>query len=181
MRGDTGEAAFRRIATAVGKYWVTKRGPAFTAEALECLGGNGYVEESGMPRHYREAPLLSIWEGSGNVNALDVLRALGRSPATAHALFAELALARGADARLDAAVARLERGLTEASETGARRLVELMALTLQGSLLVRHAPPAVADAFCATRLGGDWGHAFGTLPSTADLDGVLARALPAAD
>ncbi|MFI7347412.1 DNA alkylation response protein [Streptomyces sp. NPDC049936] len=181
VRGDTAEAAFRRIATAVGKYWVTKRGPAFTAEALECLGGNGYVEESGMPRHYREAPLLSIWEGSGNVNALDVLRALGRSPATAHALFAELALARGADARLDAAVARLERGLTEASETGARRLVELMALTLQGSLLVRHAPPAVADAFCATRLGGDWGHAFGTLPSTAGLGGILARALPTAD
>ncbi|MGC9407817.1 DNA alkylation response protein [Streptomyces sp. DZ1-3] len=181
VRGDTAEAAFRRIATAVGKYWVTKRGPAFTAEALECLGGNGYVEESGMPRHYREAPLLSIWEGSGNVNALDVLRALGRSPATAHALFAELALARGADARLDAAVARLETGLTGASETGARRLVELMALTLQASLLVRHAPPAVADAFCATRLGGDWGHAFGTLPDSADLDGVLARALPAAD
>ncbi|WP_435271736.1 DNA alkylation response protein [Streptomyces parvulus] len=181
VRGDTAEAAFRRIATAVGKYWVTKRGPAFTAEALECLGGNGYVEESGMPRHYREAPLLSIWEGSGNVNALDVLRALGRSPATAHALFAELALARGADARLDAAVARLQTGLTGASETGARRLVELMALTLQASLLVRHAPPAVADAFCATRLGGDWGHAFGTLPDSADLDGVLARALPAAD
>ncbi|MFF9045771.1 acyl-CoA dehydrogenase family protein [Streptomyces parvulus] len=181
VRGDTAEAAFRRIATAVGKYWVTKRGPAFTAEALECLGGNGYVEESGMPRHYREAPLLSIWEGSGNVNALDVLRALGRSPATAHALFAELALARGADARLDAAVARLETGLTGASETGARRLVELMALTLQASILVRHAPPAVADAFCATRLGGDWGHAFGTLPDSADLDGVLARAVPAAD
>lgn len=181
VRGDTAEAAFRRIATAVGKYWVTKRGPAFTAEALECLGGNGYVEESGMPRHYREAPLLSIWEGSGNVNALDVLRALGRSPATAHALFAELALARGADARLDAAVSRLETGLTGASETGARRLVELMALTLQASLLVRHAPPAVADAFCATRLGGDWGHAYGTLPDSADLDGVLARALPEAD
>ncbi|MCQ4199702.1 DNA alkylation response protein [Streptomyces sp. NPDC060311] len=181
VRGDEEEAAFRRIATAVGKYWVTKRGPAFTAEALECLGGNGYVEESGMPRHYREAPLLSIWEGSGNVNALDVLRALRRSPATAHALFGELALARGADARLDAAVARLETGLGAASETGARRLVELMALTLQGSLLVRHAPPAVADAFCATRLGGDWGHAFGTLPDSADLDGVLARALPGED
>ncbi|MFG2681413.1 DNA alkylation response protein [Streptomyces sp. NPDC048392] len=178
VRGDAGEAAFRRIATAVGKYWVTKRGPAFTAEALECLGGNGYVEESGMPRHYREAPLLSIWEGSGNVNALDVLRALGRSPAAAQALSEELALARGADARLDAAVARLEAGLGEACETGARRLVELMALTLQASLLVRHAPPAVADAFCATRLGGDWGHAFGTLPGTADLDGILARALP---
>ncbi|MFC7887084.1 acyl-CoA dehydrogenase family protein [Streptomyces sp. NPDC057376] len=181
VRGDAGEAAFRRIATAVGKYWVTKRGPAFTAEALECLGGNGYVEESGMPRHYREAPLLSIWEGSGNVNALDVLRALGRSPATAHALFDELALARGADARLDAAVARLAAGLAEASETGARRLVELMALTLQASLLVRHAPPAVADAFCASRLGGDWGHAFGTLASGADLGGILERALPRED
>jgi len=136
------------------------------------------VEESGMPRHYREAPLLSIWEGSGNVNALDVLRALGRSPETAHALFGELALARGADARLDAAVARLETGLTTASETSARRLVELMALTLQASLLVRHAPPAVADAFCASRLGGDWGHAFGTLPEGADLGGILGRALP---
>ncbi|MFJ4517850.1 acyl-CoA dehydrogenase family protein [Streptomyces sp. NPDC088816] len=176
--GGGGEAAFRRIATAVGKYWVTKRGPAFTAEALECLGGNGYVEESGMPRHYREAPLLSIWEGSGNVNALDVLRALGREPGTAEALFAELGLARGADARLDAAVVRLRAGLGEASPAGARRLVELMALTLQASLLVRHAPPAVADAFCATRLGGDWGHSFGTLPDSADVDAILERALP---
>ncbi|MFI2642408.1 acyl-CoA dehydrogenase family protein [Streptomyces sp. NPDC018610] len=177
--GDDGEeAAFRRIATAVGKYWVTKRGPAFTAEALECLGGNGYVEESGMPRHYREAPLLSIWEGSGNVNALDVLRALGREPGTAEALFAELALARGGDARLDAAVARLKDGLGEASPLGARRLVELMALTLQGALLVRHAPSAVADAFCATRLGGDWGHSFGTLPDSAELGTILGRALP---
>ncbi len=101
---------------------MTKRGPAFTAEALECLGGNGCVEDSGLPRQYREAPLPSIWEGSGNVNALDVPRASGRSPAAAHALFAELALVRGADARLDAAVARLEAGLAEASETGARRL-----------------------------------------------------------
>ncbi|MFJ2302648.1 acyl-CoA dehydrogenase family protein [Streptomyces sp. NPDC087787] len=176
--GGGGEAAFRRIATAVGKFWVTKRGPAFTAEALECLGGNGYVEESGMPRHYREAPLLSIWEGSGNVNALDVLRALGREPGTAEALFAELDLGRGADARLDAAVDRLRAGLGEASPAGARRLVELMALTLQASLLVRHAPPAVADAFCATRLGGDWGHSFGTLPDSADVDAILERALP---
>ncbi|MFJ3442434.1 acyl-CoA dehydrogenase family protein [Streptomyces sp. NPDC086081] len=181
VRGDEGEAAFRRIATAVGKYWVTKRGPAFTAEALECLGGNGYVEDSGMPRHYREAPLLSIWEGSGNVNALDVLRALSREPGTAEALFGEFALARGADARLDAAVARLGDRLSEASPATARRLVEDMALTLQASLLVRHAPPAVADAFCATRLGGDWGHAFGTLPDAADLDGIVARALPARD
>ncbi|UPZ27215.1 acyl-CoA dehydrogenase family protein [Streptomyces sp. LRE541] len=180
LRGDAQEAAFRRIATAVGKYWVTKRGPAFTAEALECLGGNGYVEESGMPRHYREAPLLSIWEGSGNVNALDVLRALGRAPDTGEALFAELALAGGADARLDAAVLRLKDRLRDLRdpETGARRLVELMALVLQGSLLVRHAPRAVADAFCATRLGGDWGYSFGTLPDSADLTTILDRALP---
>ncbi|MFC9503971.1 acyl-CoA dehydrogenase family protein [Streptomyces sp. NPDC057002] len=181
VRGDDAdgaEAAFRRIATAVGKYWVTKRGPAFTAEALECLGGNGYVEDSGMPRHYREAPLLSIWEGSGNVNALDVLRALSREPGTAEALFGELDLARGADARLDAAVSRLKNRLPEASQTTARRLVEQMALTLQASLLVRHAPPAVADAFCASRLGGDWGQAFGTLPETAGLDAILERALP---
>ncbi|AIR96843.1 acyl-CoA dehydrogenase family protein [Streptomyces glaucescens] len=178
VRGDAGERALRRIATAVGKYWVTKRGPAFTAEALECLGGNGYVEDSGMPRHYREAPLLSIWEGSGNVNALDVLRALRRDSAVAEALFAELALARGADARLDAAVGALKAGLAAASPGGARRLVERMALVLQASLLVRFAPPAVADAFCATRLGGDWGYAFGTLPEAADLDAILARALP---
>ncbi|MEU4658953.1 acyl-CoA dehydrogenase family protein [Streptomyces sp. NPDC023723] len=178
VRGDEGEAAFRRIATAVGKYWVTKRGPAFTAEALECQGGNGYVEESGMPRHYREAPLLSIWEGSGNVNALDVLRALGRDPRTADALFGELALARGADARLDAAVVRLKERSAGAAEAGARRLVELMALTLQASLLVRYAPAAVADAFCASRLGGDWGHAFGTLPDGVGTDRVLERALP---
>ncbi|MFI9831515.1 DNA alkylation response protein [Streptomyces sp. NPDC051913] len=178
VRGDAGEQAFRRIATAVGKYWVTKRGPAFTAEALECLGGNGYVEDSGMPRHYREAPLLSIWEGSGNVNALDVLRALTREAGTAEALFAELALAQGADARLDAAVNRLKGLLSGGSEAGARRLVEQMALTLQASLLVRHAPSAVADAFCATRLGGDWGYSFGTLPDSADVGAILGRALP---
>ncbi|MEW2318029.1 DNA alkylation response protein [Streptomyces bauhiniae] len=178
VRGDEGERAFRRIATAVGKYWVTKRGPAFTAEALECLGGNGYVEDSGMPRHYREAPLLSIWEGSGNVNALDVLRALGRSPESAESFFGELALARGANADLDATVTSLRRELAGADELSARRVVERMALALQGSLLVRHAPPAVADAFCATRLGGDWGHSFGTLPSGTDLGAILDRALP---
>ncbi|MFJ8731289.1 DNA alkylation response protein [Streptomyces bauhiniae] len=178
VRGDAGERAFRRIATAVGKYWVTKRGPAFTAEALECLGGNGYVEDSGMPRHYREAPLLSIWEGSGNVNALDVLRALGREPESAESFFGELALARGADARLDATVTSLKRELAEADQVSARRVVERMALALQASLLVRHAPPAVADAFCATRLGGDWGHSFGTLPSGTDLSAILDRALP---
>ncbi len=137
-----GRAAFRRIATAIGKYWVTKRAPAFTAEALECLGGNGYVEDSGMPRLYREAPLNSVWEGSGNVNALDVLRALGREPGRPPTRCSRARRARGADRRLDAAVDRLaaELGDLEQIELRARRLVELMALALQGSLLVRHAP-----------------------------------------
>jgi putative acyl-CoA dehydrogenase len=185
LRGDATEHAFRRVATAVAKYWVTKRGPAFTAEALECLGGNGYVEESGMPRHYREAPLPSLWEGAGNVNALDVRRALAREPEAAGALLAELASARGADPHLDAASRRIEAAIADldgaaaGGEVGARRLVELIALALQGSLLVRHAPAAVADAFCATRLGGDWGHAFGTLPGSVDLVAVLERSLPA--
>jgi putative acyl-CoA dehydrogenase len=184
IHGDAEEHAFRRIATAVGKYWVTKRAAAFTAEALECLGGNGYVEDSGMPRLYREAPLNSVWEGSGNVNALDVLRAMAKEPASAQALLGELSAAHGADARLDAAVSRVGAELAAASgdlahaQSQARRLVELMALALQGSLLVRYAPPAVADAFCATRLGGDWGHTFGTLPSGADIDAILERALP---
>ena len=179
-RGDAEEQAFKRIATAVGKYWVCKRGPAVAAEALECLGGNGYVEESGMPRLYREAPLNSVWEGSGNVNALDVLRAVTREPASVEAFFGELDRARGADARLDDAVVGLKAGLSDLDEieSRARRLVERMALALQGSLLVRHAPPAVADAFCASRLAGDWGHAFGTLPRGVDTQAVLRRALP---
>ncbi|WP_254879060.1 acyl-CoA dehydrogenase family protein [Streptomyces sp. NA04227] len=177
IRGDERERSFRRIATALGKYWVTKRAPAFTAEALECLGGNGYVEDSGMPRLYREAPLNSVWEGSGNVNALDVLRVLGKEPAAATALLDELALAKGADRRLDAAVARIGTELSDLADiqTRARYLVELMALTLQGSLLVRHAPAAVADAFCATRLGDAGGLAFGTLPASADLTGIIDR------
>jgi putative acyl-CoA dehydrogenase len=175
---DAGEHAFRRLAIAVGKYWVCKRTPAVVGEALECLGGNGYVEESGLPRLYREAPLNSIWEGSGNVNALDVLRALAREPASVEAFFAEVSLASGADARLDAAVDRCRKALVEADEAGARRLVESLALVLQGSLLVRYAPPAVADAFCATRLEGDWGHAFGTLPPGLDPAAILVRATP---
>ncbi|MFL6157499.1 MAG: acyl-CoA dehydrogenase family protein [Marmoricola sp.] len=180
IRGDEGEQAFRRIATAIGKYWVTKRGAAFTAEAMECFGGNGYVEDSGMPRLYREAPLNSIWEGSGNVNALDVLRALGREPASLEALMAELALSSGADPRLDAAIGRLGNELTDLEdiETRSRSLVEQMALVLQGSLLVRHAPAAVADAFCATRLDGQGGFAFGTLPAGTDFTAILDRALP---
>ncbi|WP_412542683.1 acyl-CoA dehydrogenase family protein [Longispora sp. K20-0274] len=169
---DRGEDDFRRLALAVTKYWVCKRGPAHAAEALECLGGNGYVEESGMPRLYREAPLVSIWEGSGNVAALDALRAM-RRPETVAAFQAELGLAVGADSRYDAALRSL--ALADATEVGARRLVERLALLLQASLLIRHAPPAVADAFCASRLGGDWGVAFGTLPGGADLDGILDR------
>jgi putative acyl-CoA dehydrogenase len=175
---DPGERAFRRLAVAVGKYWVCKRTPALVGEALECLGGNGYVEESGLPRLYREAPLNSIWEGSGNVNALDVLRALAREPATVEAFFAEVEVAAGADARLDAAIDRARKALAEADEAGARGLVEALALVLQGSLLVRHAPTAVADAFCTTRLDGDWGHAFGTLPGGLDAAAIVARATP---
>ncbi|MEV4440732.1 acyl-CoA dehydrogenase family protein [Streptomyces sp. NPDC049577] len=180
--GDAAESALRRLALAAGKYWVCKRGSAHAAEALECLGGNGYVEESGMPRLYREAPLLSIWEGSGNVAALDVLRALTREPASLEAYFAEVALAAGADPRLDAAVARLRALLGELSDPHraqvlARRLAEQLTLVLQGSLLVRHSPPAVADAFCASRLGGDWGGAFGTLPAGTDPGPVLERVL----
>ncbi len=182
QRGDAEEQAFKRIATAVGKYWVTKRGPAVAAEALECLGGNGYVEDSGMPRLYREAPLNSVWEGSGNVNALDVLRAMTRSPESVDAFFGEVDRARGADPRLDDAVVGLRAGLSDLDdlESRARRLVERMALVLQGSLLVRHAPPAVADAFCASRLAGDWGHAFGTLPKGVDTKAISARILAGA-
>jgi putative acyl-CoA dehydrogenase len=177
LLGDERESAFLRLATAVGKYWVCKRQPAAVAEALECLGGNGYDEASGMPRLFREAPLNGIWEGSGNVNALDVLRALMREPEALTAYRAEIAEASGGDSRLDAAWRRLEAELvlTEDAEIRARRLVERMALVLQGSLLVRHAPSAVADAFCASRLDGDYGMAFGTLSSGVDFDGVLAR------
>ena len=177
MRGDESERAFLRLATAVGKYWVCKRQPAAVAEALECLGGNGYDEASGMPRLYREAPLNGIWEGSGNVNALDVLRALTREPDALTAFRAEIAAAAGADTRLDAAWRRLEAQLvlTEDAELRARRLVEQMALVLQGSLLVRYAPSSIADAFCASRLDGDRGLAFGTLPAGVDFDGVLGR------
>ncbi|WP_329454969.1 acyl-CoA dehydrogenase family protein [Streptomyces sp. NBC_01497] len=177
------ERAFLRIAVPVAKYWVTKRCTPLAAEALECLGGNGYVEESGMPRLLRESPLNSIWEGSGNVQALDVLRAVQREPEALHAFLAELGQARGADHRLDAAVKDMlgELGDLEGIEGRARRLVERMALVLQGSLLVRWAPAPVADAFCASRLGGDWGAAFGTLPRGLDLEPVVNRARAATD
>ncbi len=183
--GDEAEAAFRRLALAATKYWVCKRAPAHAAEALECLGGNGYVEESGMPRLYREAPLASIWEGSGNVAALDALRALTRQPESAEAFFAELDLAAGADSRLDQAVGRLRTELSDPSEARARYLAEGIALALQGALLVRHGDPAVADAFVASRLADGsegfrgWGHAYGTLPSGTDTAAIIRRATPA--
>jgi putative acyl-CoA dehydrogenase len=159
--GDRGEAALLRLALPAVKYWVCKRFPAHAAEALECLGGNGYVEESGMPRLYREAPLNSIWEGSGNVTALDVLRALARTPAAAEAVMAELRAAAGANRHLDAAVSALAASLTALdgktsleAQYEARKLAGLIAVTLQGALLARYAPALVCDAFCASRLGG---------------------------
>ncbi|MET9585346.1 acyl-CoA dehydrogenase family protein [Streptomyces sp. NPDC058232] len=176
------ERAFLRIAVPTAKYWVTKRCTPLAGEALECLGGNGYVEESGMPRLLREAPLNSIWEGSGNVQALDVLRALQREPQALNAFLQEVGRARGADHRLDGAIKDMLTELADLNgiEARARRLVERMALVLQGSLLVRWAPPEVADAFCASRLGGDWGSAFGTLPHSLDLASIVERARPVA-
>jgi putative acyl-CoA dehydrogenase len=176
--GDEHEAAFRRLALAAVKYHVCKQAPAHAAEALECFGGNGYVEESGMPRLYREAPLQSIWEGSGNVAALDVLRALVRQPESAESFFAELEKSSGADRRLDDAIARLRKETADADEPAARRLAEDMAVTLQGALLVRHGNPAVADAFVATRLSGDRGRAYGTLPAGIRMQDILPRTLP---
>jgi putative acyl-CoA dehydrogenase len=171
---DEGDHSLRRFATAVLKYWVCKRAAPHAAEALECLGGNGYVEESPMPQLLREAPLNSIWEGSGNVMALDVLRALQREPEGLPAFLAECELARGADRRLDAHLDAL-RAVPEAWT--ARRAVEDLALAFQASLLVRHAPPAVADAFCAGRLGDARGRVFGTLPAGVDGAPIVERAL----
>ncbi|WP_059011306.1 acyl-CoA dehydrogenase family protein [Streptomyces specialis] len=178
--GSAAERQLLRLALPAAKYWVTKRCAWLAAEALECLGGNGYVEESGMPRLLREAPVNSIWEGSGNVQALDVLRALRREPGALNAFFTEVGQAAGGDDRLDAAIKGLLGALSdlEGMETRARRLVERLALVLQGALLVRFAPPAVADAFCASRLGGDWGGAFGTLSHRAGLAAVVERATP---
>ena len=177
---DRGEGAFTRIATAVGKYWVCKRAPMFAAEALECLGGAGYIEEAPMARLFRESPLNGIWEGSGNVICLDVLRAAARDPESVDALLAEIDLAKGADGRFDRAVADLHAELadTDDLEIRARRIVERAALVLQGSLLLRHSSETAADAFCASRLGGDSGRAFGTLPPSTDTRAIINRAWP---
>jgi putative acyl-CoA dehydrogenase len=179
---DPHEAALRRLALPLAKYWVCKRTPAMVAEALECLGGNGYVEESGLPLMYREAPLNSVWEGSGNVNALDVLRALSREPEALEAWMTEVGMARGANAALDAAVDDTLRllGDTAGMESGARRLAGQMAACLQGSLLVRFAPDEVSDVFCASRLGASYDGTFGMLRG-GDLGAIVARATPTLD
>ena len=178
LQGDEQAAAFRRIALPLAKFWVCKRTPMMVAEALESLGGNGYVEESGVPLLFRESPLNSIWEGSGNVNALDVLRAL-RRPESLDAWLLEVGAARGADERLDAAVNDVLETLADVSEAeaGARRLAARMALCLQASLLVRHSTPEVADAFVASRLANDWGGVFGTLPRTTPFATIVDRSL----
>jgi putative acyl-CoA dehydrogenase len=173
------EAAFARIATAIGKYWICRRAPALINEAQECLGGAGYVEESILPRLFRQSPLNGIWEGSGNIQCLDVLRALAREPECGQALLDELAAARGLDRdyeqRFDAIVAQLAEGQT--AEAGARLLVEHLALLLQASVLLRSGSPAAA-LFCRSRLGGQHGLAMGTLPARADFGMLISRALP---
>lgn len=186
---DPYEALMRRVLTPVAKYWVCKRGSALAQEAMECLGGNGYVEEGGegvMARIYREMPVNSIWEGAGNIMALDLLRALrgsgkaaGGTQTIAEALAAELATARGANAAYDrfadALPGRIDAAVDEAE---GRRLAQDIALAVQASLLRRHAPEVVFDTFCRSRLGGDWGQAYGTLPAGSGFDAILARAMP---
>ena len=177
------DVAFRRLATAVSKYWICKRGPEHAYEALECLGGNGFIETFPLARRYREQPVMAVWEGSGNVIALDVLRAIARDPATLDAFDAEVSLAAGVNATFDTHLERtrdLARSITAmdvASATAqARRLVGALALSLQASLLIRHSPAAVSDAFVAARLGSDRGRLYGELPGTVDLAGILERA-----
>lgn len=179
---EPAEAALARIGIAVAKYWLNKRAPQMIYECLECLGGAGFIEDGPIAWIYREAPLNSIWEGSGNVICLDVLRAIQRNPESIEAFIAEVESARGSDPRLDRHLDRLAGMLsadTVADEAHARRLVETMALALQGGLVVRHAPNGVADAWCASRLDADWGHTYGTLPAGADMDAIIGRVLPA--
>jgi len=174
---DPGERGIARLGTAAGKYWVAKRGPAQVNEALECLGGNGYVEESILPRIYREAPLNSIWEGSGNVICLDILRAMEKEPDALTSLLSEIALARGGDRRFDAFSKTLEKDLKGPMvEVEARLIAERLALAFQASLLIRHSIPEVADAFCASRLSDEGGRAYGTLAPSTDFETILNRA-----
>jgi putative acyl-CoA dehydrogenase len=179
---DEHEQRIKRLVTPIVKYWTCKRAPQHAAEALECLGGAGYVEESDLPRLFRQSPLNGVWEGSGNVICLDVLRAIARDPGVLDAYWDEVGLAGRTDRRLDDAATALQAELAdlEQLETRARRLVERLATVFQASLLVRHAPAAVADAFCASRLAGDAGRAFGTLPTGVGTATIVERARPAA-
>jgi putative acyl-CoA dehydrogenase len=185
--GSPGEAAMLRLAVALGKYWICKRAPVHAAEAMECLGGNGYVEDSPLARGYREAPLNSIWEGSGNVVALEVLRALRRERGAADALLAELNAAAGTDRHYDRALDPLRQQAASAAaappsaadQFAARRLAGRLAAALQASLLLRYGHPAVADAFCASRLGEEGTQVLGTLPGSPDTEQILSRARPA--
>jgi len=168
-------SSFSRLAVAVAKFWMNKRLAAHVAEALECLGGSGYVEECIMPRLYRQAPLNSIWEGSGNIICLDVLRTIARDQGAAEALLEEAETARGGNPRLDVAIDRLSASIRVLpnEEAHARRLVELIAVVLQGALLVKHGPTVVADAYCASRLADDWCRTYGTLPNGVAFDDLI--------
>jgi putative acyl-CoA dehydrogenase len=183
--GDDSQRAFGRIATAISKYWLCKRVSPVVGEALECLGGNGYVEDSGMPRLYREAPLYGIWEGSGNVICLDILRALKKEPTAGEALLEELRLAKGADQRFDLFTNAIEVDLINmkknfagsGQEGQSRRLADRLALALQSALMVRYASSANAQVFIASRLGHDHGANFGTLSSAYDIGAILEPAI----
>jgi putative acyl-CoA dehydrogenase len=166
------------LATPVAKYWLNKRVPELVYEAMECHGGAGFIEEGVMARVFRQSPLNSIWEGSGNVICLDVLRAIGREPACVEAVMNELRGAAGADRRLDQFVAKIADRLTGPIEQrDARALCESLGLALQGALLVQHGPSFVADAFCAGRLAEE-GRCYGTLPAGVDVDALIERARP---
>jgi putative acyl-CoA dehydrogenase len=180
---DERTRALRRLALPIIKYWTCKRAPVHAAEAMECLGGNGYVEESGLPRLYRQSPLNGIWEGSGNVICLDVLRAMARNPESLGALLDEVARSSSGDRRVDDAADALAKDLVDLDqvEHRARHLVERLALVLQASLLVRIAPNEVSEAFVGSRLGGGAGRAFGTLPVGVDTVAIVDRALPPRD
>ncbi|MDH3700164.1 MAG: acyl-CoA dehydrogenase family protein [Alphaproteobacteria bacterium] len=177
---DETAGTFARLATAITKFWICKRAPTVVAEAMECLGGNGYVEDGLLPRLYREAPVNGIWEGTGNVICLDILRTIEREPAALPAFFDAVKQAKGGNRHLDRHIRAIHKMLASPLDepAGARRTVEGLALALQASLLVRHAPAPVADAFCATRLGGEGGRTLGTLPDAADTGAILKRAWP---
>ncbi len=172
---DEGAALFARLGVAIAKYWLNKRAPGFVYEAMECLGGNGYVEESILPRLYREAPLNSIWEGSGNIICLDILRTITKTPAALEVVMSEILSAKGTSPRFDAWLKDFQSELNPAAMTEhrARRLAEKLAIGLQASLTLRFSPAAISDGFCATRLGRDWGHTYGTLPEGLNTRAIL--------